>query len=142
MPQLDFYHGVVRRVLEKAGWRIIEETARIDIEEEDLWVYIDFIAENITASEHGRFPIAVAIEVKSFENPSPMNEFQKGLGQYLLYAAILEEMDYRYDLYLGIPLKAYDTFFQKSVIRKLVQKHGVNLLVFDPDNEEVISWIS
>jgi hypothetical protein len=125
MPQLDFYHEVVRRALEKAGWRITSDPLRIGID--NLRVYIDLIAEQVVLADNGRFPIAVAIEVKSFEGKSAVNEFQKGLGQYLMY---LE----------AVTLDIYNAFFQKGIIQKLVRKYGVNLIVFDPTIEEIVAW--
>lgn len=78
MPQLDFYHGVVRRALEKAGWRITAQNVRVDID--DLWVYIDIIAESISVAEINQTRIAVAVEVKSFQGDPPFLNFRKGLG--------------------------------------------------------------
>jgi hypothetical protein len=138
MPQLDFYHEVVRRALEKAGWRITSDPLRIGID--NLRVYIDLIAEQVVLADNGRFPIAVAIEVKSFEGKSAVNEFQKGLGQYLMYLEIIEEKGLDYTLYMAVTLDIYNAFFQKGIIQKLVRKYGVNLIVFDPTIEEIVAW--
>lgn len=142
MPQLDFYHQVVKRALEKAGWRIASDPLRIDIDK--IRVYIDLVAEGLIFADGGDTPIviAMAIEVKSFESKSAVSEFQKALGQYLMYLEIIEERLLNYQLYLAVALDVYSTFFQKPLIHKLVRKYRVNIVVFDPHFEEIVTWIN
>lgn len=140
MPQLDFYHQVVKRALEKAGWRIIDQNVRVNID--DMWVYIDIIAESSTVTISSQTRIAVAIEVKSFQADSPVSEFEKALGQYLLYEEIIASGAMNGRLYLAIPKVSHESFFQQPTIQRLVARYRVNLLVYDPEPEEIVAWIN
>jgi hypothetical protein len=43
-------------------------------------------------------------------------------------------------LFLAIPEMTYRTFFAEDIVRTLIQRHGVKLLVFDPDAEAIALW--
>ena len=45
-----------------------------------------------------------------------------------------------YELYLAIPAFAFDTFFQRPLIQEIVSVERINLLIFDPINETIITW--
>ncbi len=74
MPRQDFYHNVVRNALIKDEWVITHDPFIIRLE--DVKLYIDLAAERKDK---------VAIEVKVFGGTSFLNEFEKAVGQYLIY---------------------------------------------------------
>ena len=80
MPQLDLYHDAVKHALVKDGWTITHDPFALKYK--SLRVFVDLGAEKIFADEKGTRK--VAIEIKVFENPSPVNDFEKAMGQYEL----------------------------------------------------------
>ncbi|MDY7023618.1 MAG: element excision factor XisH family protein [Cyanobacteriota bacterium] len=52
-------------------------------------IYVDLGAKKLFAAEkEGR---KIAVEIKGFLEPSPVSELEKALGQYELYALIMED---------------------------------------------------
>ena len=45
-------------------------------------------------------------------------------------------------LYLAVPLFTYEEFFPEEVVRISIAENAVKLLIFDPDLEEIVQWIS
>ena len=88
MPQKDFYHHSVRNALEKDGWTITHEPFTIRLE--DVKFYVDLAAEK-TIKKEGEAR-KVAIEIKVFGGLSFLNEFEKAVGQYLIYKQFLGEL--------------------------------------------------
>ena len=54
---------------------------------------------------------------------------------------IINENEIERDLFLAVPIEAWDTFFQRPFIQKSIQKYGVNCLIFDPVNNSIVKWI-
>lgn len=79
----------------------------------------------------------IVVEIKSFIIPSPMNDFQNALGQYLLYRDFLEFSHKDYEIYLAVKTSV----FQRKSIQAVVKRHQVNFIVFNDKKEEIISWI-
>jgi len=102
-------------------------------------VFIDFGAEQLIAAEKvGR---TIAVEIKSFLGASVVNDFHLALGQFLNYRVALEEQDPARMLYLAIPIDAYAPFFLQPLTQTILQRYGVQVIVYDPEREEVIQWI-
>ncbi len=76
MPKRDLFHDAVKNALIKDGWTITDDplTFRID----GINISIDLGAEKILGAEKDGKRIAV--EIKSFINPSPMTDFHAALG--------------------------------------------------------------
>ncbi|MFO5473572.1 MAG: element excision factor XisH family protein, partial [Dolichospermum sp.] len=96
MPAKDIYHEAVKNALIKDGWTITADPYTVEYEDDNL--YADLLAEKTLLPEKQKRIIVV--EIKSFINPSPMNDFQNALGQYLLYRDFLEFSHKDYELYL------------------------------------------
>lgn len=137
MPVRDFLHPEVRHCLEKDGWTITHDPLSIPFG--GSHVEIDLGAERLIAAEKGERRIAV--EVKSFMGASPVSEFHTALGQYLIYEEALRRDEPERTLYLAIPETIYRTFFAEDIVRTLIERYGLQLLVFDPDAEAIVSWI-
>jgi len=82
----DLFHQAVRQALIKNGWTITSDPLIIRIERVKL--EIDLAAEKVFAAEKDEQKIAV--EVKSFINPSAISDFHNALGQFLNYRLALE----------------------------------------------------
>jgi len=138
MSAKDLFHDAVRRGLEKDQWRISSDP--LELEWEEVKVKIDLAAERLIAAERGETKIAV--EIKSFISPSPISDFHTALGQFLNYRIMLEVKEPDRQLYLAVPLETYDTFFQSRFAQTAIERHQLDLIVYNPILEEIVQWIS
>ncbi|MBW4506951.1 MAG: XisH family protein [Scytonematopsis contorta HA4267-MV1] len=76
----DIYHNTLKIALEKDGWVITNELFRLTIGSRSI--YIDLIAEKLLVAE--KEGCKIAVEIKSFISPSPINDLENALGQYIL----------------------------------------------------------
>jgi XisH protein len=80
------FHQAVKQALIKDGWTITNDPLTIRIDRVKL--EIDLGAEKVFAAEKDGQKIAV--EVKSFINPSNISDFHNALGQFLSYRLALQ----------------------------------------------------
>jgi XisH protein len=127
----------VINALIKDGWTILADPYTIEYEGDNL--YADLLAEKTLLAEQQERRIVV--EIKSFINPSPMNDFQNALGQYLLYRDFLEFSHKDYEIYLAVRNAVFNNFFQRKSIQAVIKRHQINLIVFNDKKEQITSWI-
>lgn len=133
----DVFHENVREALQKEGWTITSDLLRIDLDE--TYVEIDLAAEMVFAAE--REGVKIAVEVKSFLSKSIISDFHTAIGQYLDYFDALEESEPERELFLALPVDAYNhRVFQGRFIQKRLKKENVKLIIFDPLNNTIIKW--
>jgi hypothetical protein len=133
----DIFHENVREALQKEGWKITSDLLRIDLDE--TYVEIDLAAEMVFAAE--RQGEKIAVEVKSFLSKSIISDFHTAIGQYLDYFDALEESEPERELYLALPVDAYNhRVFQGRFIQKRLKKENVKLIIFDPLNNTITEW--
>jgi XisH protein len=135
----DQFHTAVKHALEKDRWLITHDPFTIQISE-SVKLKIDLGAESTIAAQRNQEKIA--IEIKSFISDSDISEFHAALGQYLNYVQALEDKEPDRVLYLAVPIETYGDFFQLPFIQKSLNRHAVNLIVYDPIKEEIKEWIS
>ncbi|MEM6699993.1 MAG: element excision factor XisH family protein [Bacteroidota bacterium] len=133
----DAYHDIVVRALEKENWDITKEHYFLPIGKKKA--YADIAAEKVIAATKGKDKILV--EIKSFVGKSEMTDLQKALGQYGLYTVALEDKEPERKLFLAIPRETYEDLFMEPIIQKVLERQGINLLVFDIKKEEIVKWI-
>ena len=138
MPAKDIFHNAVRSALEKDGWVITHDPLYIQVGGTEM--YVDLGAERLIAAEKGSQKIAV--EIKSFITHSDLAEFHLALGQFLNYRLALKKRLPDWILYLAIPVDVYDTFFPRPFIQDAVSEYQLKLVVFAPEQEEIILWKS
>lgn len=134
----DLYHNQVRNALIKDGWTITDDP--FSILYKGTRVYADLAAEKPFAAQKGERKIVV--EVKVFNSPSPMSELEKALGQYGIYRTFLKRLSPERELFLAVARDIWQDFFLKPAVQDIVADHQMALLVFDPETEEVVQWIS
>jgi hypothetical protein len=133
----DIYHNTVKTALEKDEWTITDELFRLTVGARS--VYIDLGAEKILAAEKaGR---KIAIEIKSFLNPSPVHDLENALGQYILYRNALKRSEHQRVIYLAISDEVYLDFFQEEIAQMVIKENNMKLIIFDARKEEIIQWI-
>lgn len=138
MPARDLYHHIVKEALLKGGWIITHDPYPMSWG--DQLMDIDLGAEQIIGAENeGR---KIAVEVKSFLNPSRITDFYGAIGQYELYEAALDDIEKERILYLAMPAIPYADLFEVKRIGKLyLERRPFNLIVFDPHTKEIIQWL-
>lgn len=134
----DAYHDIVKRALERDGWRITHDPFVIEFK--GLRVMADLGAERFLAAE--REGNQIAVEVKVFGGKSKISEFEKALGQYDLYNIYLEELEPRRRLFLAVSEEIYEKFFEHPAIEFAVNKKKLKLLIFNYLKEEIVQWIN
>ncbi len=137
MPRKDTYHDIVRIGLEKDGWRIVDDPLRVVAG--GVGLFIDLSAEPIITVE--RADKKIAVEIKSFEIQSQITSFYEALGKYLTYRKALAMLKMDFELYLAVPKRAYDTIFQKDLVKQLVIEYKVHIVVYSDKNQTITSWI-
>lgn len=134
----DLYHNAVRHGLEREDWTITQDPLEIDFGE--VLLKIDLGAEQLIAAEKQSEKIAV--EIKSFLGVSTIYQFHLALGQYYNYRFALKAVEPERILYLAVPLSTYEDFFSRRFTQMIVQEVQINLIVFNPLEEEIVQWKS
>jgi len=132
----DIFHEAVKLALQKEQWVITDDPLRFKFGNVNFQV--DLGAERLLAAERANEKIAV--EIKSFLNPSAITDFYSALGQFLSYRLALEATEPDRVLYLAVPVDAYQTFFQFEFTQTALQRYQVLLIVYDPVNEVIVQW--
>jgi len=136
MAAKDLFHNAVKQALLKDLWKITADPLMIKID--GVKLEIDLAAEKVFAAEKaGR---KIAVEIKSFLNPSTISDFHTALGQFLNYRLALQISEPSRDLYLAVPFDTFESFFQERFIQEAVKVYQVKLLVYDPLQEVIVEW--
>jgi hypothetical protein len=99
MPAKDRIHDQVKHALIADGWTITSENYTIKVDERN--VVIDIFAERGLLAAR-RNDERIAVEVKSFLGPSPVNDLRDAIGQYILYRSVLRRADPHRMPYLAV----------------------------------------
>jgi len=138
VPAKDLYHQVVKQALIKANWTITHDQFPLSWAKRHLSIALS--AEQLIAAEQRERKIAV--EVKSFLRESRIADLEQALGQYILYADILKRTEPERELYLALPLSAFADLFEGDQFAQiLLENHRLNLLVFNPQTEDIVQWL-
>ena len=138
MPAKDLYHQIVKDALIKDGWTITDDPLKLTIGSRSL--YVDLGAEKLLAAQKEERKIAV--EIKSFLSPSPINDLENALGQYILYQNILQSTEPERILYLAIRTEIYNDLFSEPIGQLLLNNQQIKLIVFNPETQELVKWIN
>lgn len=136
MPARDHLHEHVRRALIRDGWTITHDPLHLRWGKKDL--YVDLGAERFLGAE--RAGVKIAVEIKSFANPSLMDALEKALGQFVLYDDILERVEPTRTLYLAVDDAVHHEVFEDPVGELLLSKGRLRLLVFNTEDEVIERW--
>ena len=134
----DMFHDAVVIALQKEGWQVTHDPFSFRVGKVDF--HIDLGAEHLVGAVKGSEKIAV--EIKTFLELSPTYAFHTATGQYDNYLLALEEYEPDRVLYLAIPERIYDTFFQRPFVQKVVSRKNIRLIIYQPIEEHIIKWIN
>ncbi|MBW4477647.1 MAG: XisH family protein [Tolypothrix brevis GSE-NOS-MK-07-07A] len=138
MSAKDIFHESVKKALQKEQWIITSDPLKFKFGEVNF--QIDLGAEKIIAAEKENQKIA--IEIKSFLNPSAITDFYAALGQFLSYRIALAGYEPERVLYLAVPFDTYKTFFQLEFTKTAIKQYQVLLIVYNPLDEVIVEWIN
>ena len=124
MAAKDKFHELVKQALINEGWKITHDP--LFIKEGGVYFKMDIGAEKLIIAEKGSRKIAV--EIKSFRNPSPVHDMQEAVGKYEMYVLALELREPDRQLYLAIPEETHNKFFQRPFIKELLKRKKINLI--------------
>ena len=133
----DLFHAVVKEALIKEGWQITHDPFPVDYG--DVQMQIDLGAERLIGANRNQEEIAV--EIKSFINPSNISEFHTAVGQYLNYRRALRHQEPDRILYLAVPSQTYDEFFRLRFIQEGVDEYKISLIIYQITDRSIIKWI-
>jgi len=114
----DIFHQAVKNALVKEQWTITADPLRFSYGNVNFQA--DLGAERLLSADRGHEKIAV--EIKSFLNPSAVTDFYAALGQFLSYRLALEAIDPDRLLYLAVPADAYRTFFKLEFTQTAIRQ--------------------
>ena len=137
MAAKDRFHDAVRAALEKEQWLITDDPLRLDVRGTKF--EIDLGAQQMIAAE--RDTQRIAVEVKSFLSDSPLTDYHAALGQFLNYRLALEVSEPARDLYLAVPVFAYEAFFNKEFAQMSVERYEIKQIVYNPIEEVIVKWL-
>jgi XisH protein len=133
----DLYHQAAKNALINDGWAITHDPLRIAIGSRQA--YIDLGARDLLEAErNGR---TIAVEIKSFLNPSLLDDLYHAIGQYQLYKMALAEREPDAVLYLALPNTAWQ-IIEEDQISNFFASLAVRLIIFDPLTNQVVEWIN
>jgi glucose-6-phosphate 1-dehydrogenase len=136
MPAFDQCHEQVVHALEKEGWRI--ETQHVRLAAGRRRAFVDLRA---TRQVNGHRQQIMLVEVKCFsERNDASQELYTAIGQYLIYRAMLAEVDDATSLYLSVPDEIFATVFD-SAARRVIQESQIKLVIVSLATERVVQWI-
>ncbi|NEO41514.1 MAG: fatty-acid oxidation protein subunit alpha [Moorea sp. SIOASIH] len=120
----DLFHDVVKNALIKDGWQITDDPFFLKVGGVEF--FIDLGAEKLIAAE--RNGQRIAVEIKSFINPSSITDFHLAIGQFINYRVALKVKDPERKLFLAVPDTTYRRFFQKEFPQLVIQEYQLKLL--------------
>ena len=123
----DKYHDLVRQALEKEHWEITHDPYKIKLGKRRG--YIDLGAEKtvIAAEKKGE---KIAVEIKTFSDPSDLHAFENALGQFLIYWRALQIKEPDRVLYLGVPLSFYTRFFDDAFFIDIAKNNSDKIVLW------------
>ncbi len=64
------------------------------------------------------------------------------MGQLQLYQWALEGQEPERQLFLAISQTSYLRHFQTTIFQLAVERNKINLLVYEPEQEAIVQWIT
>ena len=91
------------------------------------------------AAERGTEKIAV--EINSFVRKSDMKDLEDAVGQFVLYARLMQRYYPEHRLYLAVPEEVRRGVFEEEAGQALLEDGVVRLFSSDPAQEVVVQWM-
>jgi XisH protein len=137
MPRKDIFHEVVKSALLFDGWAITDDPLFVPTKGRFNF-FIDIGAERIINAQKDEQK--VAIEVKSFNDNSPLYSFYEILGQFLVYELALEESDNNWSLFIAISEIGYSKLYESPIFQRAMEKYNLKFIIIDASNKKIVEW--
>jgi hypothetical protein len=134
----DIFHNIVREALIKENWIITDDPLTL-LSRAEGGISTDLGAEKIIVAEKGLTKIAV--EVKSFVNPSMIHDFLRASGQYNGYNIVIKYKQINRILYLAMPVFAYEKLITYDFINAIIENITIKFILFDEQKKTIEKWI-
>jgi hypothetical protein len=139
MPARNIDHHAVIEALKADGWTITHDPLLIPYGDRRL--FIDVGAERATiGAERGSERIAV--EISSFVADSPMRDLQEAVGQFVVYRALLSQLEPERILFLGVSTRVFDSVLSEPLGKVVAADVRLRILVYDAQQQKVVRWIT
>lgn len=136
MPAIDQCHYQIVRALEKEKFRV--QPKPFYLKKAGRRFFADIEAEHLDEQNRQRI---IVVEAKCFfDSSSELDELYGAIGQYLVYRNLLNEKYPDRQLYLAIPVHAYEGIFTEIGLA-VATEVGINLIVVNLAKEEIVQWI-
>ena len=73
---------------------------------------------------------------------SPVRDLQEAVGQFVVYRALLSQLEPERTLFLGVSTRVYDSVLSEPVGQLVAAEVRLRVLVFDPNQQKVVRWIT
>jgi len=133
----DIFHEEVKTALIKDGWAITHDPLPVAFKGKN--VEIDLGAEPVLGAVKENELIAV--EIKSFTRKSLLYSFHNALGQFINYRRMLRGSDPERVLFLAVPVDVYEDFFLHPFGVDATEQEDLKIVVFDPQQKIIVTWI-
>lgn len=138
-PAKDLYHDIVVDALKAEGWAITHDPLFLGYGGRTLYVDLGVVNETLAAEKNG---VRLAVEIKSFVRPSPVEDLQEALGAYAMYRAVLADTDATCKLYMAVPLRAWQGIFAEPLGQLMLEKEQLRVIVYDLKTRSIVKWIN
>ena len=136
MPALDYCHPQFVRALQKDDWLVKEKPEQFRVT--GRIIFIDISASRGT---NGLKRQALFAEIKCFPDlQSTSRELYIAIGQYIVYRAVLAELQDTTLLYLAVPESVYQTVFDVAV-RRAISDNQIKMVIVNLETETITQWI-
>jgi hypothetical protein len=136
MPAFDQCHEQVIHALQKDGWKLEKSPAKLSLP--PRLIYVDLLKSRGSNDTHKEIAL---VEVKCFpDEDNTTRDLYTAIGQYLVYRAMIMELEMALDLYLSIPSTIYQAIFDKPVERVMAESR-IKLVIINLVDEEVVKWL-
>jgi hypothetical protein len=133
----DKIHTPVKDALIQEGWSITDDPLYIKVG--SLTVFIDLGAEIVFGAE--KDGVRIAVEVKTFSNPSFMTALYEAIGKYIVYRKALRLDESDRTLFLAMPEDVYDRYSNELLFNGSLEDEKINLILFETNIEKISRWI-
>lgn len=137
MSAIDHCEEETIRAFEKAGWQVRHKPFLIRITDGNLRADVSF-ERNL----EDQLEQIIVVEIKCFSDfQRDLVEFYKAIGQYQTYRAALRLNHVSVDLYLTIPLTAYQRFRERPEFMETLHEAHINYVIIDLEQEVIVQWM-
>jgi hypothetical protein len=123
----DIFHNIVKQALIEEGWLVTDDPLTL-LTRAEGGISTDLGAEKIIVAEKGLTRIAV--EVKSFLNPSMIHDFLRASGQYNGYNIVIRRKQINRILYLAMPVFAYEKLCSYDFVQAIIEEVNIKFILF------------